>query len=138
MFPSQLLPPRPGSLLCSCWSSPPSPEGSKNQPRPGSLWEGEAPRKAPLPSQQGDRTCWKGEREPGAALNGVCGPRMQAWDTAGGRGRSLEPRCPSPCDAPPMSAPITSLKQAQHLQKHSREQGWTLIITFPFFLALAV
>lgn len=63
---------------------------------------------------------------------------MQAWDTARGRGRSLEPWCPSPSDAPPMSAPITSLKQAQHLQKHSREQGWTLIITFPFFLALAV
>ena len=63
---------------------------------------------------------------------------MQARGTAWGRGRNLEPQCPSPCAASPMFTPVTSLKQAQHLQKHSREQGWTLIITFPFFLALAV
>lgn len=54
-------------------------------------------------------------------------------------GHSLRPSAA----APPLRCPrtpvlLTSLKQVQHLQKHRREQGWVLIITFPLFLALAV
>lgn len=58
-----------------------------------------------------------------------------------GEGHCLSPGPSVP--APPLMCPhtlvpLTSLKQLQHLQKHRREQGWILIITFPFFLALAV
>ena len=52
--------------------------------------------------------------------------------------KAWRPGALAPLLCPPMPLPVTSLKQTQHLQKHSREQGWILIITFPFFLALAV
>lgn len=61
------------------------------------------------------------------------GPRVQS------PGQSWRPSAPAPpLLCPLMPGPGTSLKQVQHLQKHRWEQGWILIITFPFFLALAV